>query len=261
MNSLDALGVLRIETAGYREAEKSLLEAIALAERLSEQKALLASALDHLASLYNETGGRKAEVESLLRRALETALAGVGIEPRQIGVHYSHLAQSLIERRKLDEAEEMLQRALRLIDERRFPAFIADMYDSLGAVAYYRGKGPEALTLFDRASRLFQEAGGPESPGLVLSLISAGTVYLKMDRAAEAESALARAEEIAVKAYGPEHPRVAEALTLGSRPCGSSGSGKRPAGPSNASAIAAARSSDINAISSRIHVSDLASQR
>jgi hypothetical protein len=27
----------------------------------------------------------------------------------------------LIERRKLDEAEEMLQRALRLIDERRFP--------------------------------------------------------------------------------------------------------------------------------------------
>jgi tetratricopeptide (TPR) repeat protein len=111
------------------------------------------------------------------------------------------------------------------------------MYDSLGAVAYYRGKGPEALTLFDRASRLFQEAGGPESPGLVLSLISAGTVYLKMDRAAEAESALARAEEIAVKAYGPEHPRVAEALTLWIKALRKLGKRKkRPAGPSNASA-------------------------
>ena len=256
--SLSALGALRTQTGEYREAEKALLEAVALAQPLPDYQPQLAIALGRLATLYYEAGGRAGEVESLRRRALDIASASLGPEAPQVGVHLAHLATSLIARRRYSDAEVLLRRALRLTGEGDFPALAADMYSGLGTVAYHEKRYAEALELFDRAGRLFRQAGGAASPGLMIQLTAVGRIYLKIGRPADADRALAQAEEIAVQVYGPEHAYVAEVLSVRVKSLRKLGRRKEATQASQrAQTIIAARRAQVSAVNSRIDIAAL----
>lgn len=156
-DSLSVLGFVPCQTGAYRQAERAILEAIAVSEALPQDQPRLALALDRLGILYHETARPAVEVESLHRRALDVAVVGFGPEAPEVGVLLSRLAVSLIGRRKYNEAEVRLNRALQLINEHRFPALTADMYCSLGTVAYHKRKYSEALEALDHAGRLYRQ--------------------------------------------------------------------------------------------------------
>lgn len=187
------------------------------------------------------------------------ALPVTGPDAPEVGLLQSRLANSLLDRKRYKEAEALLRRAAQLTDERRYPGLAGDMYLSLGALAHYRGQNSVAIMLLDRAGRLFQEAGGPESPGIVLQLLSKAAVYLKIGKATDADGALARAEEIGVKVYGSEHARVATVLHLRAKSLRKLGRKKEAElARERARGIIAARAAEIQAVHSRVHASALA---
>lgn len=253
-DTLDALGLIHCQTGAYRLSEKAFIEAIAIAKPLPEYQARLAFALDHLAFLYREVGGRTAEVESLRRQALDIAVASLGPDAPEVGVLLSRLATSLMDRRKYNDAEVRFKRALELTSEYRFPGLAADMYSGLGTVAYRKGKYSDALELFVHAGQLYRQAAGPSSKGLVLHLTSLGALYLKMNRIADADQALEQAEQIASRLYGPEHLRVVEILYFRMESLRKLGK-RKEAGQvrDRAQAIVAARSNEVSAVNSRVN--------
>ncbi|MFN7931693.1 MAG: tetratricopeptide repeat protein [Bryobacteraceae bacterium] len=213
-DSLDSIGLVYFQCGEYQAAERAYREAVDVAKRLPDRQARLARAMDHLASLYYETGGRAAEVETLRREAVRITTATYGVDSPEVGVLQSRLANSLMDRGKYKEAEVLLRRSLELSEEERNPGMAGDLYLSLAALQYFKGKYADALSLLDRAGRLFERIGGADTPGHVLQLLAMGTVYLKMKRVADADEVLARAEGIAMRVFGPEHMRLAQVLDV-----------------------------------------------
>ena len=259
--SLAYLGTVYLSLGKYPQAERALRQAVALAESAADSETL-AVALDALAALYAELGGREREVEALRKRAVDLARTALGPADPFVGMLLARLAQSLIGRGLFDDAETMLEQALRPLDERALPLQIAEIWVSRGAVAFHLGNYPEALKRVDRAIGLYEAALGPRHPMLIVPLLTAGQIRLTTGQLAAAKQNIERARSIAVSALPDGHPLLVDVLMLQAEVLRKSGK-KREAREfeRKAKAIAALQRADRNALNYRIHVSDLAASQ
>ena len=258
VDGLISTGALSHHLGKRPEAERAIREGISIVRGKPGREEELSKLLDHLATFYYEYGGRGREVEALRREAVELAIQSLGPRHARVGFLFSHLALSLIDRHRYDEAKVMLTQALELADERAFPVFAGDIYMSLGAVASAQRQYSEAIRFFDRARGLFAGFGGETSPRTILPLLALGEAYLKLGRAAEAEESIARALVLAESALGPDNLRTAEILAVQAGALRALGKRKEAREVERrARAIVTSLAGEVRAANSRVHISDL----
>lgn len=260
--SLNSMGALSHHVGKSRDAERAFLEGTAIVQRQPGQESALSQLLDNLATVYYEYPGREGEAESLRRRALDLAIQTLGPEHSTVGIFRSHLALSLLARREYGEARTMLMQAMGQVNERDYPVYAADICLALGSVEHAQRNYAEAIRLFVKASGLFEKYGGDAGPRMILPLQALAEVYLKLDRPIEADAMLQRALRIADSAFGADHPRTAEILSVRVRALRKAGKRKEAKEVERrARAIAALPVDEWKFENNRVHVSDLGRRR
>jgi tetratricopeptide (TPR) repeat protein len=174
-------------------------------------------------------GGRYAEAEPLLRRALAIWDRVLGPDHSDVAGSLNNLAAILVALGRPAEAEALHRRAL-AIRQRAFgpdhpevalslnnlaetlralgsdhPLF-ATSTNNLAETLRALGRPAEAEPLFRRVLDLREKTLGPDHPGVALSLHALALVLRDLDRPAEAQPLLMRALAIRERALGPGHP-------------------------------------------------------
>jgi Tfp pilus assembly protein PilF len=184
-----------------------------LAQWPAETRAALAGALGSLARAEGlHAGGKYAEAEPLLRKAVVTLEAALGPDhPYTAAGGYNNLATNLEARRRYAEAEPFLRRALAAWEKALGPAspHTAAGYNNLAANLGAQGRHAEAEPLYRKALAIRERALGPahlDTAGTCHSL--AGILDIQ-GRYEEAEPLLRQALAIREGALGPAHPYTA----------------------------------------------------
>ena len=150
--------------------------------------------------------------------AARDALAACG---RQFGDSDHHcfelavtLANLLTEQGKTDAAEKLLRHHLSLVttDANVTKLDVATALNSLGSIAYARGRHARAMSFYQRALDIYEQVLGPdttETATLVNNMAALATEMGDYDRAT---GLYAEALQLARKKYGSEHREVAGIL-------------------------------------------------
>ena len=107
----------------------------------------------------------------------------------------SHLAMVAMNEGKLDDARSLLRQALGTAVEFNELRTQAGTLATLGIVSARSGSHPEALELYDRAIKLFEQA--PDLSALCTTLVNRSVELLSLGKTDEAERDLKRAKAIA----------------------------------------------------------------
>ncbi|GAC1349359.1 MAG: FxSxx-COOH system tetratricopeptide repeat protein [Ktedonobacteraceae bacterium] len=89
---------------------------------------------------------------------------------------------------------------------------LASVLSKTASYLYGRVQYAEAKPLYQRALRIYEQALGPDHPGVATSLDSLASVYREQGKYAEAEPLYLRALHIRERVLGPDHPDVASSL-------------------------------------------------
>ncbi len=166
--TLNNLGLVYRETARFDDAERRLVEAGEIFERLyGGDHPSLASVLNNLGLVYRSRG-RYGAAETVYERALD-------IRERALGENHPNTAQSLA---------------------------------NLAVVRQAQGRFDEAEDLLSRSLAIREIVLGPDHPDTSESIGSLGRLYLETGRFSLAEPLLRRAIEVRERALGPDHPDV-----------------------------------------------------
>jgi tetratricopeptide (TPR) repeat protein len=108
---------------------------------------------------------------------------------------------------KLDEAEEMYQRALQGFEKAWGPEHTStlDTVNNLGALYKNLGRLDEAEKMYQRALQGKEKAWGPEHTSTLSTVNNLGALYADLGRLDEAEKMYQQALQGKEKAWGPEH--------------------------------------------------------
>lgn len=213
VESIQALGLLRVEQERYDEAEKLIDEAIALVKR--------------------EAGGRPeflAEVLAargrlLIDRGKHEEAIGVLEEARRLqppGEEFAQLRATILIRlanaqyylARYDEAEA-LNRQILTMYERMYGQDhpqVADPVINLGAIAKQRGRDEDAFKQYSRAYEINRRHYGERHLETAASLRGMGQALIGLKRFDEAEPLMRRVVEIREQIYGRDHTNVATAM-------------------------------------------------
>ncbi len=153
--SLRLVGISLGSFGRFEESRAHYLRAVPLLERVEPHGSTMGGVLESLGSLALERG-ELGEAEGFLRRALEIReKAGSG---SKTATTLLNLADVLVLRRELDQAQRHLERA-RTILEAELPdtEYLAYCFRSLGDVAMARGDAAAAEAHFRRALEIFKK--------------------------------------------------------------------------------------------------------
>jgi tetratricopeptide (TPR) repeat protein len=120
-----------------------------------------------------------------------------------------------LHRGELDEAQQLLQRALELREQlpRPDPERIAETVGRLGDLALVRQDLAAASVHYARAVALLESTLGPEHPMLVAPVLNLGGVHYRRFELDEAERAFRRALALHERAHAEPHPDLVVILT------------------------------------------------
>lgn len=153
-----ALSLLKAELdhgeGRFREAEKTLREALANSEDIAEpQKALLLVQLGHLLMRQE----RNTEAVELFRRILPMLEVG-GLRSLAATCHF-HLGNIALNEHRLDDALNEHRLALEERRKASTPKAVSASLAALGAVSLARGRYPRALEFYQQAEETARETG------------------------------------------------------------------------------------------------------
>ena len=212
VESLVALGFLRVEQAQFEDAERLMREALAAAEAFPAAHPVMAAATAGLGRVLEERGDYSQAIEVLGRavrmhdelNSPETAMAAT----------LSALANAHFYAGNLTESAALNRRVLefnRRLHGDRHPN-VGDDLINLGAIASNRGQYGEAVEFYRRALGIISEWYGPDHPETASAMTILGQGLSLANQPDEAAALLQRALTVQETVYGPSHPRVAFAL-------------------------------------------------
>lgn len=190
LQALEAITVVRQLQGRMAEAEQILRQTVEVTERNHGAPLDLSRRLSNLALLVMRD--RPVEAESLNTRALELLRSVLGEEHPQIGEALFNLAQGKVGRGLYPEAEELLQRALRIQEATLGddPA-VAMTLGELAMLIGRQGRTEQARPLLERALEIRLTTSG-ESMYSATVLLQLAEVNVRLNRLREAESAAQR---------------------------------------------------------------------
>jgi tetratricopeptide (TPR) repeat protein len=207
------LGSIYANLGRYVEAEPAFHQALSIFERvLGAGHPDTGVALNNLASFYSKTG-RDPEATPLLRRALEIHLAALGGSDPQVANDLNNLGAALLNQRKFAAAEPFFRRAIEIGGAARPPLpRLPDFLANLGAMDLSLHRFVEAEQLLRRALDLRLEAAGSDSPGAIVALGHLAELAILRYDYARSRTLYAQMLPMAVRVFGPNHPRTADAV-------------------------------------------------
>jgi len=188
-----ALSLLKAELdhgeGRFREAEKTLRQALAHTEAIAEpQKALLLVQLGHLLMRQK----RNAEAVALFQRILPM-LEVAGLRSLAATCHF-HLGNIALAENRLDDALEEHRQALQERRRAGTPKAVSASLAALGAVSLARGQYPRALEHYQEAEETARETG--DESEIAFALRGVGRALTRLGDYAAAAQPLRRCLEI-----------------------------------------------------------------
>lgn len=216
--SLLALGLLRVDQARLKDAERLVREGLAMARRTLPA--------DHPEAARGEAAlGRVLQSRGAYDQAIRALDAAVRLQSKP-GMPASDLASSLSELANTQfyagryAIAEALNRRVLEMHRRIYGGshpLIADDLINLSAIHLNLGHYSEAESFARQALEINRSWYGPDHPETASSLTFLGQALVRRKRYAEALDLLQQALAIQERVYGTEHPRVATTLNeLGS---------------------------------------------
>jgi len=212
---LNEVGVYLSQRAAYREAERLLLQALTLSERLHGAEDSTTAAVLHDLGWLAHRRGQQAQAEERYRRALVIRERVLGERHPQTAQTLSTLGLLYLNRRELVQAEQFLQRALSIQEEHlglEHP-HVAETLNALGMLARARGEYEQAEILYRRALAIREQRLGADAPETATSVSNLAALAFNRGNYAEAERFYQRALEMRERILGPEHPDTAALLS------------------------------------------------
>ena len=207
------LGSVRAREGKYREAEQLYEEALAISSTNESGRRQVPSALLELASL-RRMEGRYGEAEQFARRALEKQEVFWGRDSLQVVGSLARLGDVCTKQDKTDEARELLNRAMAIIEKRSGPAdaSLAFLLEGLARLERAQGNYDLAETLTRRAIAITEVHEGPEGRHLVPLLALLGAIASDQENHADAQRVFQRGLTVAEKAFGRNRPQTTQFL-------------------------------------------------
>ena len=208
--SMYSLAVLYRRMDRLDEAEALLLETAATFERvLGPTHWRTLSARAELGAVLR-IQGRLEEAERVLRDALAGLRTALGPEHSRTRIVMTDLALMYDDLGRQDDAIELYREILGLIDRAQSPSTDARLTTSYNLAKAYMGRGSyeSALELLERVVRETEEFHAPDYPYLGVFLGRYGLCLARLERYAEAEPLLLRAQAIVDTAFGAESQRA-----------------------------------------------------
>jgi tetratricopeptide (TPR) repeat protein len=208
------LAAVDTEQARYLDAERLLLRALTLAQRVTGVKSLaVAQILWHLIGVYADSG-HLARANPLLRQY--QAMAGLSFESDSLNSaeNVGNLGRIYLARNDSRKAFPLFQRAVEIVELHR-PGNDMPLVRALldrAAASGNLGRTADAISDVERAAVIVSSLLDP-TPQVEIDLqVTAGIVYAQAARGADAETCLKEALRISESHYGPNHPVVAFVL-------------------------------------------------
>ncbi len=156
---------------------------------------------------------RKAECESLLRRALTLAETNLGENHAVTADCLTNLGDFLSQNGRCEAAEPLLRRAVAAAEASQGASHVktGTACNNLALMFKRAGQFAEAEPLFRRALDIFAKAG-PDTIEVASVLNNLAAILERNGRNAEAESNRRYALDLFIRHFGPDHENVAIAL-------------------------------------------------
>lgn len=208
-------GIIGAALGRYADAESAYVEAMVILDANPPERYLLAQLLHHLARVYMESGGRYAQAERVMRRALALGLATVGPTHPDVAGLLANLASAEMMLRKDEEAQAHFQQALTILENSppQYHPEKASILSNLGFLSLWRGDSPGALLYLEKSVALNEAALGSGHPELIPSLLNLARLRLRLQHTAAAQDPARHALAIAEQRLGPAHPMLYQALS------------------------------------------------
>jgi serine/threonine-protein kinase len=211
--SVQSMGLLKLDQGDNSGAESAVREALAIAERsLPRNHPGRARALAALGRVLTDQGKYPEAI-----RALNEALGSYGpdADVQDNTTALMRLSSAHFYSGNYVEAEHLSRRVLdtysRLYGDRH--PMLADPVINLGHIGLQRGDLTGAADWFRKAAGLNESYYGPDHPETAASLSGLGTALVSARRPAEARPVLLRVLAIRERTLGPNHPNLATTLT------------------------------------------------
>jgi eukaryotic-like serine/threonine-protein kinase len=210
IDSLVALGLLRIDQARLDEAEQLVRDALARSTRvLPEGHRGRARAGAALGRVLEERGAYDEAIPTL-QTAVELYPAGDQAPGVELAGVLTKLANVRFYRGELDESEPLNRRVLamnRAMRGERHASVASDLLN-LGAIATSRSRHDEAVGHYQEARGIMLEWYGPDHPQTASAQTILAQGLMALERFDEAAELLQRALATQERVYGPVHRRV-----------------------------------------------------
>jgi tetratricopeptide (TPR) repeat protein len=205
--ALNGQGLAYGELAQLDRADALYRRALALIEQSrGRTNAAYASVLANLAGSLTARG-QLAKAEKLLRESIGLHLAAVPPDPVNLALARNALGKILMERSALEEAEAVLEDAMRALEGiPQAKVQLGMAVNNWGALLSHRGRYAEAAVALERSLALIEPDLGPRNPWLVHTLTNLGTAYTLNGDYERARVHLERARSIAEERLAPENP-------------------------------------------------------
>ncbi len=211
VSALDGLAATAADQALYADAERELLEALAIADRALGPSGRVAAALVwHLIGIYEECG-KRALAEPLLRRFESIALTNTQESPKSIAAQLANLGWIYASRHNNKKALSLFTRAVEMFEKQPIDGDLARTLLNRSALFLTVHNPNAALEDIERARHLMSSL--PQSPSLEIALaVCTGVLSSQTQRMSDADLAFQRAIEMTQASYGPAHPMLAFVL-------------------------------------------------
>ncbi len=211
-SSLVELGSCHQQARRFGEAERLLLEALALREHdLGPGHERVSAILNNLGNLYFDME-RYPDAERVQKRSLLIKKRLLGPEHPYVAKSLNNLANVYMEEGRLDEAEALQRQALAIKLKSFAPGHIeiGVSFHNLGDIALKREHWAAAAADFRKALETWDLALEPGHPHRAYSLHGLAQAQRHLGHAAEAQALEARALAIATARFPADHPLVVE---------------------------------------------------
>lgn len=145
--------------------------------------------------------GDGAGAEAPLQEAMEIGRSVAGVDIRLRAATHHHLGRCLLERGELKAARGLLEDALELDRQGKYPAGVASDLDQLAALEAAEGRLDEAFVLYERAFNLYVYLKDVRRARILLARLERHNLEARLGRnVLQLQEALARVEKASARA-------------------------------------------------------------
>lgn len=212
--SLEHLAIFYERMGRFGEAEKTLLEALALKRTIPDEASILIiETLNDLGILYHQLGNYE-KAATMFSEVVKESEASIGTEHPFYATAKNNLGTLALAGGNVEEAREMFQDALATYKKKFGTAhpYYANALNNLARVERKLGNNYTAEKYYKEVLEIDEKVYGRMHPDFATTLINLGVLYSSTGQEQQAEKYYQEAVDIREKVLGVNHPAYGSAL-------------------------------------------------